>query len=268
MGKFDGVLLASDFDDTFITSDLIIPPENLRALGYFTGQGGVFTIATGRAHATFAPYASVVPFNAPVVLSNGSALYDFKAGRMVHETFLPPWVAGDLEEVARVFPDIGFEAYHGDDIYAYQPNGVTEAHITRAKAHYTQLPIAQMPQPWSKVILEQDNPLLLQVQAYMLERWGAHYEVIFSNAYLLELTRKGSHKGGMVAHLAGLLGVAPGRVYCVGDNQNDIPMLAISAIPFAPANCAQAVKDWGARILRPCQEGTIAQIVEILDGLY
>lgn len=36
----------SDFDDTFITGDLVVPPENLRALNYFTGEGGTFTIAT------------------------------------------------------------------------------------------------------------------------------------------------------------------------------------------------------------------------------
>ena len=268
MGKFDGVLLASDFDDTFITDDLVIPPANLQALDYFTGEGGTFTIATGRAHPTFVPYADAVPFNAPVILSNGSALYDFKADRMVYETFLPARVREDLIQVARDIPEIGFEAYHGDDIYAYQPNLVTETHISRAKATYTEAPIEQMPLPWSKVILEQDTPVLRRVQDYMLERWGEHYEVIFSNAYLLELTRKGSHKGGMVTYLAGLLGIRSDHIYCVGDNQNDIPMMAISAIPFAPANCAQAVKDWGARILCPCQEGTIAQIVDILDGIY
>ena len=54
----------------------------------------------------------------------------------------------------------------------------------------------------------------------------------------------------------------------MGDNQNDIPMLALSAIPFAPANCAQEVKDWGARILCHCNEGVIAPIVEILDQRY
>lgn len=46
-----------------------------------------------------------------------------------------------------------------------------------------------------------------------------------------------------------MLSIPPERVYCIGDNQNDIPMLALSAIPFAPANCAQQVKDWGARVL-------------------
>ena len=86
-----------------------------------------------------------------------------------------------------------------------------------------------------------------KVQRFLLDRHGADYEAIFSNPYYLEITRKGSTKGGMVAELARLLGIAPEHIYCVGDNQNDIPMLAVSAIPFAPANCAPEVKQcsWG-----------------------
>ena len=94
------------------------------------------------------------------------------------------------------------------------------------------------------------------------------YEVIFSNLVLLELTRKGSNKGGMVDYLVRYLGMDPKKVYCVGDNQNDIPMLARSAIPFAPANCAPEVKDWGARVLCSCQEGCVAQVVEELARIY
>jgi hypothetical protein len=45
-------------------------------------------------------------------------------------------------------------------------------------------------------------------------------------------------------------------------------MLVLSAIPFAPANCAQEVKDWGARVLCSCEEGVIAPIIEILDKKY
>ena len=187
---------------------------------------------------------------------------------MVYETFLPQRVREDLQQVARAIPEIGFEAYNHDDIYVYQPNEVTRRHLTRAGATATEVPIYQMPLPWSKVILQQRNEILLETQRYMLQRWAEHYEVIFSNAVLLELTRKGSNKGGMVAYLAQYLGMDPKKIYCVGDNQNDIPMLAISAIPFAPSNCAQEVKDWGARILCSCEEGCVAQIVDILDGIY
>ena len=68
--------------------------------------------------------------------------------------------------------------------------------------------------------------------------------------------------------LARHIGVSPDHIYCVGDNQNDIPMLARSVIPFAPANCAQEVKDWGARVLCHCDDGVIGDIVDILNQLY
>ena len=268
MGKFDCVLLVSDFDDTLYGEDMQIAPANLTALDYFTREGGIFTVATGRAHPTFAPHARCAPINAPVVLSNGSALYDFRDNSMVYETVLPLRVQEDLIQVARDIPEIGFEAYHNDEIYVYQPNDVTASHLRRAGATAQEVPIDRMPLPWSKVILQQRNEILLETQRYMLQRWADHYEVIFSNAVLLELTRKGSNKGGMVSYLANYLGIDSKKIYCVGDNQNDIPMLAISAIPFAPSNCAQAVKDWGARILCSCEEGCVAQIVDILDGIY
>ena len=102
----------------------------------------------------------------------------------------------------------------------------------------------------------------------MLDTYGDGYEAVFSNHYYLEITRKGSTKGGMVDELVRRLSLDPEKIYCVGDNQNDIPMLERSAIPFAPANCAQEVKDWGARLVCPCSKGVIGDIVEILDQIY
>lgn len=268
MGKFDGVLLASDFDDTLYASTMEVSAENRRAIGYFTGEGGWFTVATGRAHPTFAPHAADAPINCPVVLSNGSGLYDFQQNRMIYETFLPDRARDDLAEVAGAIPELGFEAYHGDDIYLHNPNQVTWSHLSRAGCRGVERPIGEMPLPWSKVILQQRRDVLERVRAYMLERWAEHYEVIFSNAVLLELTRKGSSKGGMVLRLAQYLGVDRAHIYCVGDNENDIPMLAISAIPFAPSNCARIVKDWGPRLVRSCDESCIAEIIEILDKRY
>ncbi len=268
MGRFDGLLLASDFDDTLYGLDLRIPERNLEAIRYFIREGGRFTVATGRAHRTFAPYAPLVPMNAPAVLSNGAAIYDFQREEVLEQTFLPLSAPQDLARVMEDWPSLSLEVYHGEDIYVCNPNEITYAHLKKVGCGYTACPIPDMPVPWVKAILHQEQEVLLPVQTRLLEEFGERYEAIFSNPRYLELTRKGSNKGGMVASLAQLLGIAPGCVYCVGDNQNDIPMLAKSAIPFAPANCAQEVKDWGARILCHCNDGAIGDIVEILDGMY
>jgi len=269
MGKFDGVLLVSDFDDTIYGSACQVPKRNLAALEYFISQGGRFTVATGRAHNTFSPYLHLVPINAPAVLSNGSLLYDFSENKTVFQTFLPDDVREDFQAACGAFPEIGFEAYHGEDIYAYRPNWVTDFHMKKVGVSYTRVgSIDAIPLPWTKAIFQQDNEKLLPLQPWLMERFGEKYEAIFSNQIYLEITAKGSNKGGMVSRLARRLGIAPEHVYCVGDNQNDIPMLEVSAIPFAPGDCSDHVKAMGAKLLCPYEEGVLGDIVEILDGIY
>lgn len=269
-GKFTGVLLISDFDDTLYGSDLHVSEENRAAIRSFIERGGLFTVATGRARKTFSPQVEKekIPLNAPVILSNGATVFDYQTGKLVRRTYLPDRVVEDMLDVCARFPELGFEAYYQNEIYVHNPNIVTHKHMERVGMDYTVLPIHELPMPLTKIILEQDAPLLLEVQRYMQERVGESYEIIFSNQYLLELTAKGSHKGGSALWLAGYLGVSLEHLYCVGDNQNDLPMLEISRIPFAPQGCSRLVEEWGPRIVRSCDEGCVASVIEILDGLY
>ena len=157
MGKFDGVLLVSDFDDTLYDSHHQVPERNRRALDYFRSQGGRFTVATGRARRTFAPFHDLVPLDAPVVLSNGSAIYDFSKNEMLEQTFLPPSAPADFAAILDRFPSVGAEVYHAEDIYAWNPNYITEAHMKKVGGGYTVLPFDQMPTPWTKAILQQHD---------------------------------------------------------------------------------------------------------------
>ncbi len=271
MGKFDGVLFFTDYDDTLYNSAHTVSPENHAAIRHFIGNGGRFSIATGRAHRTFTPQIERerLPLNAPVVLSNGAAIFDYAENRYLAQTFLDAAAPARFVELCRAFPQLAVEAYHGDDIYVYNPNDITTAHLAKVRGRQISCgAIPDMPMPWTKVILEQEEPYLKQVQARLLHRWGDSYEAIFSNPHLLEVTDKGSHKGAMVARVARLLDIAPGNLYCMGDNQNDVPMLALSAIPFAPANCSQEVRGMGARVLAHCDGHAVAQAIEILDKRY
>ena len=270
MGKFSGVLFYTDYDDTLYNSSHTVSPENRAAIRYFMERGGRFSVATGRAHRTFTPQIAKeeLELNAPVVLSNGAMLYDYQADRCLAESHLDGDAPERLAQLCREFPDLGFEAYHGEDIYVHNPNAVTREHLSRVGGAQILAPIGEMPTPWSKVILQQDQLYLEEVQAHLLSLWGDQCEAIFSNRYLLEVTAKGCNKGAMVEKVAGLLYVRRENLYCIGDNENDIPMLALAAIPFAPANCAREVRDWGARLLGSCDEHAVAQAIEILDGVY
>ncbi len=268
MGKFDGCLLISDFDDTICIGGRTVPERNLEALDYWCREGGLFTVATGRAHRTFAPCVHMVPVNAPVILSNGSALYDFEKNVMLEQTFLPDSAPADLWGILKKYPSMAMEAYHGEDIYAWNPNAITDFHMQKVGTDYAACAIEDMPLPWTKAILQDQWENGQKAQQEILERYGDRYEAIFSNRVYLEITRKGSSKGGMALRLCRRLGISPRHLYCAGDNQNDIDLLEKAAIPFAPSDCAQVVKDWGARIGCSCAEGILGYVVETLDSLY
>jgi hypothetical protein len=110
-------------------------------------------------------------------------------------------------------------------------------------------PNADMPLPWTKVILQQEHELLLSAQAFLRERWADRYEIIFSNRRLLELAAKGSTKGGAVLWVADRLGWARAHLLR-GDNQNDLPMLACRPFPLplptVPPRSAIGAPLWSA----------------------
>ena len=165
MGKFSGLLLASDFDDTLVPTSALraqglsvhgVSPENCAALTYFTENGGRFTISTGRSAATFAPYAAQLPLNVPAVVSGGGALYDYSTGRYCILTHLPSCAAADLATLAKRFPDAALELYHEDEtVWVLHPNPWSEEH--RRTTHSRMCPVTSLDQvalPLHKALFE------------------------------------------------------------------------------------------------------------------
>ena len=280
MGKFNGVLLASDFDNTLIhTEDCLrsglpmppLSPENRAALEYFMAEGGRFSIATGRALAAFAPIAPLVPFNAPCVVCNGAAIYDWQKQVYLEFSLLEESVLPRAQAVLDAFPTVAVEAYHIENvIHAVHPNAITRnhEHLTRV-ATVECASMAEVPLPLGKLLFEEQRPVLEQAADFLRRQgWADDYELIFSGSTLLELTGKGANKGGMVLRLAERLGIGREHVYCVGDESNDISMLIAARQGFAPANCVPAVRDCGATIVSDAREGALRDVVELLDKRY
>ena len=271
MGKFTGVLLATDYDDTLYDSAGTISRENRQAIDRFVAQGGLFCISTGRSYINFAIQMERehLPVNTPVILSNGASIYDFAREESLWLQVLPPEAPRHLAQVCRVFPQVGFEAYHQDEVYTFRPNAITQKHL--ARCHLTGQPraIGDMPTPWIKVILQHpDTKVLEGVQAYLLAQWPQVYDVTFSNPTLLEVTSRGANKGLSVLWVANHMGVSREHIYCVGNGMNDIPMLEVSALSFAPANSYDQVLAAADIILPSCDESCVARMIEVLEERY
>lgn len=280
MGKFDGVLLASDFDNTLIyTEDALrtgapvppLSPENRRALEYFMAEGGHFAIATGRALAAFQKYADKVPMNTPGVVCNGAALYDFAKGEYLETAMLDGSARQRGQAILDRFPDVAVEAYHIDNvIHAVHPNEITRQHEHITHVGVVEKPsLEEVPLPLGKLLFEAEHETLEEVKRYLAEQgWDRDYELIFSGRTLLEMTARGANKGGMVRRLADRLGISMDHVYCAGDEANDISMLTAAGEGFAPANCTPQVRACGATIVSDARESALAEIVSILDKRY
>ena len=278
MGKFDGVLIASDFDNTIVyTEDALyagaptpdISPENRAAIEHFMAGGGTFCVATGRAKPSFEPIRRRIPSNGPTILFNGAALDVFRGEKYLCTAFLPETVRGHLAPLAARFPQIGVELYHDDNsIHALHANDVTRRHM-----HLTHAPsiaidaVEEAPSPISKVVFSAPEEQMHALYAYVQTLpWFGEYEIVQSSPLLMELTVRGANKGGMVAHMAEMLGISRENVVCVGDHANDISMLTWAGLGCAPANAIPLVRETpGVHLLPDCREDAIAALIGELE---
>lgn len=280
MGKFDGVLLVSDFDDTMLnTTQTIrgggtlpdIPPYNIERIHYFMDNGGKFAIVSGRAWTSFKSFAHLVPTNAPCGTGNGAAIIDPKTGEALYLHTLPDSISQVMADLEAHFPHFTCEIYRADnETDAIRPNEMTWNH-SRVN-HYPFQEITNFSQtklPILKILFEGLPETVEEIRQYiMAQPWYEEYETFFSASTLLELIARGANKGTMVRQLADLCGISLEHTYCIGDQANDIPMLAVAKEAFAPANAIPAVYEFGATILCDCMEGAVGQAIDRLDTIY
>ncbi|MBQ3103696.1 MAG: HAD hydrolase family protein, partial [Oscillospiraceae bacterium] len=204
MGKFTGVLLCSDYDNTIVDTAAVMRGEieeslpgerTLKAVEYFMSEGGRFAVATGRALAAFVQQAKTIPMNAPAVLYNGAALYDFSTETYLETNYLDENAMKCAQEVLDRWSGIGAEAYNNAlDIPTVQPNAITRRHQHMAHTGVEEFSrLTDIPAPIGKLLLEADRELLQQALEYMkAQPWSSDYEIIFSGATPMEMTAKGS----------------------------------------------------------------------------
>ena len=196
MGKFNGVLLASDYDNTLVyTEDALLsggklPPlsrENREAIEYFMAEGGIFSVATGRALPSFAPIAPTIPMNGPTILFNGAAIYDFSQARYLATAFLPDGIRELLAPVEAAFSGLTCEIYHeGSDIHILHPNELTRNHMHLTDSSAIELSsIEQAPTPISKVLFEETGERGQALEQYVRSMpWAEDFEIEIGRAHV------------------------------------------------------------------------------------
>ena len=279
MGKFDQVLLISDYDDTLVytrdsfENDAPMPEMaayNRKRICDFMAEGGTFALVTGRSWPLIRPFFSRIPTNAPCGIDNGAAIVDPASGGYLYLRPLPEGVLDHLREIRRAFPELCCELFGADhSCAAFQPCAYTYRHAKNCR--YTFRTIRDFDQagsPLLKVLFEGDARLLDAIRRWALAQgWAGEYELVFSGSSLLEMVAAGANKGVLSLEMAKLCGKSPDHLYCVGDQQNDLPMLKAARRGFCPSNAVEAVRA-AAQAVGHCREGAVGQVIDILETLY
>ncbi len=269
MGKFDGVLFATDLDDTLLDRRKKISLENRAAIEYFRREGGLFTYATGRSRQGFERPRQYLPESGPVVLSNGSVIYDYQKRECLFSCFMDRRSAQVAREVIDRFPQVGMEVYLEEAVCVFQLNAPARNHLERVGISGYQIVDRpeEIPQPWIKGIFVQEPDFLLEVEQYFRQRYGEEFELVFSDPYLLEMQDLAGNKGEGVLRLATLSGITPEHIYVAGDQQNDLSMLKRFQA-FVPENGTPEARAQANWIVPDCDESAIAAAIAILEEKY
>lgn len=255
MGKFDGILLCTDFDGTFAISGARISRENCDAVRYFQENGGLFTIATGRSPGFILSFDEF-RLNAPIIAANGTMICDCATGKRLMTFPLRESIASVMDAAAKL--------PFAETIYICD----TDGHGNRWDASQG-VPVAdfygKVPGPWYKVIFEQSVEATCAMKDWAAKNYTGVYEFGRSYSRGLEFQEPGTGKGEGLARIRELLGNIRLTIG-VGDYENDESLIRCADIGYAVANAVPAAKRAADRITVSNDEHAIAHIIYELDG--
>lgn len=270
MGKFDGILIASDMDGTLLNDKHTIDAQTIAALKYFTANGGHFSLATGRTRPGTAAYRKILPCNGPGVYLNGAIICDEITEQVVYMEGLDDRAKELAHKVMQQFPHIGIEVFLLDRSYVCNMCEITRRHFDMLNIPYTQCGLDEIAEPtneWGKINFTGEHAQVDQVKDFLAD-WTDRFNLTFSTPIYYEMTCKGGHKGDGVRRAAEYIGVKPEFVCCVGDSNNDIPMLRSAGISFAPQNARKEVLELADVIVPDNNHDALKGVVDYLDRTF
>lgn len=277
MGRFSHVLLASDFDRTLTDCKSEIPPANLDAIREFEREGGAFTVATGRSVPMFRAKQKLIPNNAPLVLFNGAAYYDYATETLSGAAWMPRGKEL-LRDMAEHFPRLWAEV-QGLDFHMllgdcpmrrafYESNDAAAREVTLDEIPDKILKIALFGTFADTTVRQffEYTPAELayfdKAITYLQQNYGEDLVIDRAAPRIIDLQAKGVSKGKAVRALAEQLGRP--MLVCAGDAWNDVSMLDCADSAFVPADCEPSLLGRGYNVVCSCDEGAIAGVVEKL----
>jgi hydroxymethylpyrimidine pyrophosphatase-like HAD family hydrolase len=292
--------VVSDIDATLLDSSSMLRPRVTEAIAKARQAGLIFTLATGRRFATTVPILqrlgllpgdtspgreperhagsrSQAAVLAPVVLQTGALLASTDGATVYYRHVLQQ---SEARHAIQVLVGLGLQPIVYEDALAGQrlitgpvefDSPAATRYLTSNQNQVERLSYEQLerlPEPLQIAVIGDLEPLEAAVPLLKL----GHCRTIMSysgnmNSYFMEVFHRHCNKGAAVQRLAQLLGISMEEVVCIGDNWNDIEMLAMAGCGVAVANAAPGVNPYARRRTVSNDADAVAEILDqILAG--
>ncbi|MBQ9097997.1 MAG: HAD-IIB family hydrolase [Clostridia bacterium] len=261
MGKFDGILLCSDFDLTMGVGG-VVTSGNCEAIRYFQENGGLFTIISGRHPDFLKSHQNGFCVNAPLAGYNGALIKHHQTGEVLYS-------GGRNDHRAFAL----YSRYWNEEKWGMRYIAAHDAttnsfkcHRDPAKADFPTFEALEKATgvPLYNLMGTTKTPEEAIALRQSLERdAGPDFEVARSWSVGIEIICKEDGKGAAARRMKDMLGAK--LLVAVGDFENDLSMIRDADIGYAVENAVPEVKAVADRHTVHYEQHAIAAIVAELE---
>ncbi len=274
-------MIAIDLDGTLLGPDGDVTPRTRGAVHAVLRAGLFVCFATGRNYTESRTVLDAVAHYDSAVFAGGAMVIDTREHLTLHRTIMQPALARQisawLEDSGHCVLALQDRATAGIDYLvsdAVEMNGETRLWMERTRSrlqhvnnlrdhiheHTIRLGIVADP----NVVNEVQSQLRIEFNERILCQ---NLAVTAANVNVLEIFDPAVNKWQGILHVARRHGVAAEEIVAIGDDVNDLPMLANAGLGVAMGNARPEVKAVAKRVInRNDQDGLAEFLEELLAG--
>ena len=265
--RFD--LLVLDVDGTLHNSHREISDATKNALIEAQKRGKTIAIASGRSIAGIRQTASAISleeYGGYVIAYNGTTVINCKTGECIYNQTLPAdLIAPVYEEAAKL--QVAIMAYRDSAKEIIVAGGVTDYVAADAAAscvtiRETEQFVKELSFPINKIFVSGEPDKMKEVERILQRKFGSVLNVFRSDPYYVELLPKYTDKGVAVDKLVKYMDITKERVMCVGDSNNDLPMLRYAGMGVAMGNASDRIKEQADYVTDSNDDDGIVKVIE------
>jgi Cof subfamily protein (haloacid dehalogenase superfamily) len=272
-------LLGVDIDGTLLNPEFKISPGDLAALRRAHGAGVEVVLVTGRRHTFALPIAQQLGFDLWLISSNGAVTRSL-SGETFHRDLLPAETCLRLCERMRDFRGNTVLTFDTDAKGAIVLEHMNELSSSIQRWLEKNLQYIDFVIPIENAITRDPVQAMfcgsiprMQQALATLAASGLEKDItVLRTEYpvrdlsMVDVLNQGCSKGHALERWAGYRGIPRNEVMAIGDNYNDIEMLAFAGVPFIMGNAVEELRRDGWNVTLPNDQNGVAAAVEQVLG--